>query len=103
MDLQAALSESAVRHGAPQDVPWSTVNDEPEPYALCVSIADRADAQSHLDEQVQALLRARAEQRAQGYEQALWSGVSHRIKWPVFAGARIAASDAAWTFNTERN
>lgn len=47
-----------------QDTPWSTVNDEPEPYALCVSIADRANVQSRLYAQVQALLRARVEQRA---------------------------------------
>lgn len=47
-----------------QDAPWSTVKDDPEPYALCVSIADRANVQSRLYEQVQALLRARVEQRA---------------------------------------
>lgn len=47
-----------------QDAPWSTVNDDPEPYALCVSIADRANAQSRLYAQIQALLRARVEQRA---------------------------------------
>lgn len=47
-----------------QDAPWSTVNDDPEPYALCVSIADRANVQSHLYAQIQALLRARGEQRA---------------------------------------
>lgn len=47
-----------------QDVPWSTVSDEPEPYAMCVSIADRTNVQSHLYAQIQALLRARVEQRA---------------------------------------
>ena len=46
-----------------QDAPWSTVNDELEPYALCVSIADRANVQSRLYAQIQALLRARVEQR----------------------------------------
>lgn len=47
-----------------QDAPWSTVNDDLEPYALCVSIADRANVQSSLYAQIQALLRARVEQRA---------------------------------------
>ena len=47
-----------------QDAAWSIVGDEPEPYALCVSIADRANAESQLYARVQALLRARAEQRA---------------------------------------
>lgn len=47
-----------------QDAPWSTVNDDLEHYALCVSIADRANVQSRLYAQVQALLRARVEQRA---------------------------------------
>lgn len=47
-----------------QDTAWSTVNDELEPYALCVSIADRANVQSRLYAQIQALLRARVEQRA---------------------------------------
>lgn len=47
-----------------QDTPWSTVGDAPEPYALCVSIADRSNAESRLYAQVQAQLRARAEQRA---------------------------------------
>ncbi|MFN8909944.1 MAG: S8 family peptidase, partial [Betaproteobacteria bacterium] len=47
-----------------QDTPWSTFNDEPEPYALCVSIADRANVRSRLYAQIQALLRARVEQRA---------------------------------------
>lgn len=47
-----------------QDASWSTVNDDPEPYALCVSLADRANAQSRLYAQIQALLRARVEQRA---------------------------------------
>lgn len=46
-----------------QDASWSTVSDTPEPYALCVSIADRANLQSRLYFQVQALLRARIEQR----------------------------------------
>ncbi len=46
-----------------QDAAWSIVGDEPEPYALCVSIADRSNAQSQLYTQVQALLRARVEQR----------------------------------------
>jgi hypothetical protein len=47
-----------------QDAAWSNVGDDPEPYALCVSIADRANVQSRLYVQVQALLRARVEQRA---------------------------------------
>lgn len=47
-----------------QDAAWSNVGDNPEPYALCVSIADRSNAQSRLYEQVQALLRARADLRA---------------------------------------
>jgi hypothetical protein len=47
-----------------QDAPWSTANDDPEPYALCVSIADRSNAQSRLYTQVQALLRVRADLRA---------------------------------------
>jgi hypothetical protein len=47
-----------------QDAPWSTVNDDLEQYALCVSIADRANVQSRLYAQIQALLRARVEQRA---------------------------------------
>ena len=47
-----------------QDAPWSTVNDDLEHYALCVSIADRANVQSRLYAQIQALLRARVEQRA---------------------------------------
>lgn len=47
-----------------QDAPWSTVNDDPEPYALCVSIADRENVHSRLYTEVQALLRARVEQRA---------------------------------------
>lgn len=47
-----------------QDAPWSTVNDDLEPYALCVSIADWANVQSRLYAQIQTLLRARVEQRA---------------------------------------
>ena len=47
-----------------QDATWSNVGDDPEPYALCVSIADRTNAQSRLYVQVQALIRARVEQRA---------------------------------------
>ena len=47
-----------------QDTGWSTVGDELEPYALCVSIADRTNAQSHLYAHVQAILRARIDQRA---------------------------------------
>ena len=47
-----------------QDATWSDVDEALEPYALCVSIADRANAQSRLYAQVQALLRARVEQRA---------------------------------------
>ncbi|MBK6854952.1 MAG: S8 family peptidase [Burkholderiales bacterium] len=47
-----------------QDAAWSMVGDDPEPYALCVSIADRSNAQSRLYNQVQAVLRARVEQRA---------------------------------------
>lgn len=47
-----------------QDAAWSIVGDEPEPYALCVSMADRSNAESRLYAQVQALLRARAELRA---------------------------------------
>lgn len=47
-----------------QDAPWSTVGDIAEPYALCVSIADRTNAQSRLYAHVQAELRARVEQRA---------------------------------------
>jgi len=46
-----------------QDAAWSNVGDNPEPYALCVSIADRANVQSRLYAQVQALIRARVEQR----------------------------------------
>jgi len=47
-----------------QDATWSNVGDDPEPYALCVSIADRTNAQSRLYAQVHALLRARIVQRA---------------------------------------
>lgn len=47
-----------------QDSGWSTVGDESEPYALCVSIADRSNAQSRLYAHVQAILRARIDQRA---------------------------------------
>lgn len=47
-----------------QDATWSVVGDDPEPYALCVSIADRSNAQSRLYNQVHTLLRARVEQRA---------------------------------------
>lgn len=47
-----------------QDAPWSYVKDDQEPYALCVSIADRDNLQSRLYTQIQALLRARVEQRA---------------------------------------
>jgi hypothetical protein len=47
-----------------QDAPWSTVTDDPEPYALCVSIADRSNVQSRLYAQVHALLRARVDLRA---------------------------------------
>jgi hypothetical protein len=47
-----------------QDAAWSKVVDEVEPYALCVSISDRSNAQSQLYAQVQTLLRARIEQRA---------------------------------------
>lgn len=47
-----------------QDAAWSTVRDEPEPYALCVSIADRSNAESRLYAHVQAVLKARLEQRA---------------------------------------
>lgn len=47
-----------------QDAAWSVVGDQPEPYALCVSIADRSNAESHLYAQIQVLLRARVEQRA---------------------------------------
>lgn len=47
-----------------QDKPWSIVTDDLEPYALCVSIADRSNLDSRLYAQVQALLRARIEQRA---------------------------------------
>ena len=46
-----------------QDAAWSNVGDEPEPYALCVSIADRSNAESRLYAHVQAVLRARVEQR----------------------------------------
>lgn len=46
-----------------QDAPWSSVNDDPEPYALCVSIADRANMQARLYAQVQALIQARVAQR----------------------------------------
>lgn len=47
-----------------QDAAWSTVGDESEPYALCVSIADRSNAQARLYAHVQAILRARIDQRA---------------------------------------
>jgi hypothetical protein len=47
-----------------QDTAWSIVGDEPEPYALCVSVADRSNAESRLYMEVQALLRARADLRA---------------------------------------
>jgi len=47
-----------------QDAAWSVVGDDPEPYALCVSVADRSNAQSRLYAQVQAVLRARVEHRA---------------------------------------
>jgi hypothetical protein len=48
-----------------QDAPVvHDVNDDLEQYALCVSIADRANVQSRLYAQIQALLRARVEQRA---------------------------------------
>ncbi|WP_374495745.1 S8 family peptidase [Zoogloea sp.] len=47
-----------------QDAGWSTVGDELEPYALCVSIADRSNVQSRLYAHVQAILRARIDQRA---------------------------------------
>lgn len=47
-----------------QDSGWSTVGEESEPYALCVSIADRSNAQSRLYAHVQAILRARIDQRA---------------------------------------
>lgn len=43
---------------------WSIVYDDPEPYARCFSIADRANVQSRLYARIQALLRARVEQRA---------------------------------------
>lgn len=46
-----------------QDASWSTVGDESEPYALCVSIADRSNVQSRLYAHVQAILRARIDQR----------------------------------------
>ncbi|MGZ5199213.1 MAG: S8 family peptidase [Telluria sp.] len=47
-----------------QDANWSTVGDDPEPYALCATVADRSNAESHLYAQVQAVLMARVEQRA---------------------------------------
>ncbi len=47
-----------------QDASWSTVGDESEPYALCISIADRSNAQSRLYAHIQATLRARIDQRA---------------------------------------
>jgi hypothetical protein len=47
-----------------QDATWSDVDEGLEPYALCVTIADRANVQSRLYAQIQALLRARVEQRA---------------------------------------
>ena len=47
-----------------QDAAWSILREDPEPYALCVSIADRANVQSRLYAQVQAVLRARLELRA---------------------------------------
>lgn len=47
-----------------QDAPWSTVANEPEPYGLCVAITDLQNAESRLYAQIQAILRARVEQRA---------------------------------------
>ena len=47
-----------------QDAPWSVIGDELEPYALCVSIADRTNVESRLYAHIQALLRARIDQRA---------------------------------------
>lgn len=47
-----------------QDASWSTVSEEPEPYAICVSIADRSNLESRLYAHVQAILRARIDQRA---------------------------------------
>ena len=47
-----------------QDAAWSEVADLEEPYALCVAIKDRDNADSQLYAQVRALLQARVQLRA---------------------------------------
>jgi len=47
-----------------QDATWSEVADLEEPYALCVAIKDRDNADSQLYAQVRALLQARVQLRA---------------------------------------
>lgn len=47
-----------------QDAVWSEVADIEEPYALCVAIADRENADSQLYTQIRTLLQARAQVRA---------------------------------------
>ena len=47
-----------------QDAVWSEVADLEEPYALCVAIKDRDNADSQLYAQVRALLQARVQLRA---------------------------------------
>ncbi|MDP2073400.1 S8 family peptidase [Hydrogenophaga sp.] len=47
-----------------QDANWSDVTDLDEPYALCVSIKDRDNADSRLYAQMRAMLQARVQLRA---------------------------------------
>jgi hypothetical protein len=46
-----------------QDNPWSTGKDQPEDYALCVVLDDRANAEANLYHQVRAALRHKARVR----------------------------------------
>lgn len=47
-----------------QDATWSEVTEQEEPYALCVSIEDRANAESRLYTEIRAVLQARIQLRA---------------------------------------
>jgi len=47
-----------------QDAAWSTITNEPEPYALTVVLNDQESNEAQLYAQVQAQLQARAQARA---------------------------------------
>ena len=47
-----------------QDSGWSTTNDEAEPYAIAVVLADRENITINLYERIRAVLEARAQVRS---------------------------------------